>query len=82
MLRIAAWSVRGLVDGRTGGGEAERTYINAAAEIREARIKTVDKLRTYFSTRNMFISDNQLFKEKFLGFQWDRATSHTERGPS
>ncbi len=77
VLRIAAWSVRGLVDGRTGGGEAERTYINAAAEIREARIKTVDKLRTYFSTRNMFISDNQLFKEKFLGFQWDRATSHT-----
>ncbi|MGN6867571.1 MAG: hypothetical protein ACTHMY_04110, partial [Solirubrobacteraceae bacterium] len=30
LLKLTAWSIRGLVSGRTGGGEAERTYINAA----------------------------------------------------
>ena len=77
VVQIASWSVRGLVDGRTGGGEAERTYINAAAGIRSGALNTVDKLRSDFTTRGMFIADDDLFKEKFLAFQWDRANSHT-----
>jgi hypothetical protein len=77
VIQVASWSVRGLVDGRTGGGDAERTYINAAAGIRDNTLGTVDKLRAYFATRNMFISDDKLFKAKFLAFPWDRANSHT-----
>jgi hypothetical protein len=77
ILRIAAWSVRGLVDARTGGGDAERTYINAAAGIRDKTLNTVAKLRTYFNGRNMFIADDKLFEEKFAAFNWDRANSHT-----
>jgi len=78
VLQIVSWSVRGLVDYRTvGGGEAERAYINAAAGIRDGSLNTVAKLRTFFQGRNMFISDDALFKSKFLGFPWDRARSHT-----
>jgi hypothetical protein len=77
VVQIAAWSVRGLVDGRTGGGEAERTYISAAAGIRDGTLNTVDKLRAFFAGRKMFIADDKLFKEKFLAFAWDRANSHT-----
>jgi Protein of unknown function (DUF1524) len=77
VIQIASWTVRGLVDGRTGGGEAERTYINAAAGVRDGTINTVDKLRAFLRNRNMFISDDKLFKSKFLDFPWDRATSHT-----
>jgi hypothetical protein len=77
VLQIAAWSVRGLVDGRTGGGEAERTYITAAAGIRDGTLNTVDKLRAFFAGRNMFIADDGPFRQKFLEFSWDRANSHT-----
>ncbi len=76
VLKITAWSVRGLVDGRTGGGEAMRTYINAATGIRSGSYKTVHKLREYFASRSMFIADDAIFKEKFLIFPWDRANSH------
>jgi len=77
VIQIASWSVRGLVDARTGGGEAERTYINAAAGIRNGTLNTVEKLRAFFTARGMFIAGDPLFKEKFLSFAWDRANSHT-----
>jgi hypothetical protein len=77
VIQIASWSVRGLVDARTGGGEAERTYISAAAGIRNGTLNTVDKLRAFFTGRGMFIAGDALFKEKFLSFAWDRANSHT-----
>ena len=41
ILKIAAWSIRGLVDGRTGGRSAESLYVFAAAAIREGKAKTV-----------------------------------------
>lgn len=77
VIQLASWSVRGLVDGRTGGGEAESTYIAAARGIRDGSIDTVDELRAFFTKRGMFIADDALFKEKFLAYPWDRATSHT-----
>lgn len=77
VLQIASWSIRGLVDGRTGGGDAERTYITAAASVRSRDTTTVDDLRTYFTSRSMFIADSLSFKERFLAFPWDRPTSHT-----
>jgi hypothetical protein len=76
VIKITAWSVRGLVDGRTGGGEAMKTYINAAAGIRNGDYKTVPNLREYFASRSMFIADDAIFKDKFLAFPWDRPNSH------
>jgi Protein of unknown function (DUF1524) len=75
-VRIAAWSVRGLVHGQTGGGEAERVYITAAAEIREGRIDDVDGLRQWFLDRDMLVSSDHEFIRAFKAFQFDRANSH------
>lgn len=77
MLKIAAWSVRGLVHGRTGGGEAEHTYISAATEIRNGNIVTVDSLRDWFVDRNMLVGEDVLFKEAFMEFHFDGVYSHT-----
>lgn len=77
VLKIAAWSVRGLVHGQTGGGEAEHTYITAAAEIRSGNVTTVDKLRKWFVDREMLVVDNALFKTAFKQFPFDRRNSHT-----
>ncbi|MDP9342996.1 MAG: DUF262 domain-containing HNH endonuclease family protein [Actinomycetota bacterium] len=74
--KIAAWSVRGLVHGQTGGGDAERTYITAAKEIREGNIQTVDELRAWFIQRDMLVLDNALFKQNFKAFQFDSKFSH------
>ncbi len=76
VLKIAAWSVRGLVHSQTGGGDAERTYITAAAEIRKGSITSVDKLRQWFVDKDMLIVDNDLFKDAFKQFQFDRTNSH------
>lgn len=76
MLKIAAWSVRGLVHGQTGGGDAERTYITAAAEIRQGNIVTVDSLRKWFVDRDMLVVDDALFKTAFKAFQFDSMYSH------
>src|SRR5262249_55319094 len=75
-LGIAAWSVRGLVHGQTGGGEAERTYITAAAEIRARRIRTINELRKWFVDKEMLVTDDRLFKEAVAAFPFDRANSH------
>jgi hypothetical protein len=77
IVRVASWSIRGLVAGRTGGGDAEHTYINAASELRKGTIKTVPALRKYFRSRNMFIADDNVFEAEFATFAWDRAQSHT-----
>lgn len=76
VLRIAAWSVRGLVHGRTGGGEAERTYITAAKGIRDGTVNTVAGLRGVFVKRNLVVLDDSIFRDQFLAFQFDSAFSH------
>jgi hypothetical protein len=60
VLKIAAWSVRGPVHAQTGGGEAERTYITAAVDIRGGRLKTVAQLKQRFLDRGMLIVDDEL----------------------
>lgn len=77
MLKIAAWSVRALVQGETGGGDAERTYILGAAGIRDGTMATVGKLRQHFVAREMLVRDNRIFKERFKRFEFDRRASHT-----
>lgn len=77
VLKLAAWSIRGLVHGQTGGGEAERTYINAALQIRSGKLKSVAQLKQHFLTSGMLISDDNLFEARFRGFPFDRKTSHT-----
>ena len=41
---LVSWTVRGLVVGGIGGGTAERTYCDAAVEVRAGRIKTTKEL--------------------------------------
>ena len=77
VLKLTAWSIRGLVDGRTGGGDAERTYINAALAIVDGRFKTVANLKKYFVDREMLVEDDKLFELRFRQFAFDRPNSHT-----
>jgi hypothetical protein len=76
VLKVTAWSVRGLVHGQTGGGEAEKTYISAAEQIRTGAIETVAKLRNWFISKDMLVTDDVLFKGAFMEFLWDHKTSH------
>lgn len=76
ILKITAWSIRGVVHGQIGGGEAERTYISAARDIRDGKIKTVSDLKAHFVRSSMLITDDTLFKTRFREFAWDRRTSH------
>jgi hypothetical protein len=78
--RIAAWSVRGLVHERIGGGEAERAYISTAAEVRTGAISSVEQLREAFVDRKILILDDDLFKRAFTAFAFDRASSHKRAG--
>jgi hypothetical protein len=76
VLKIAAWSVRGLVHSKTGGGEAEHTYISAAADICNGSITTIDHLRQVFVKRDMFVVNNTLFKNAFKQFPFDLKASN------
>ncbi len=75
LVKIGAWSVRGLVLGLLGGGEAERTYISAAAEIRENRITTIEALRDWFLARKTLAAENAAFRRSFSEFAFDRPHS-------
>jgi hypothetical protein len=77
VLKITAWSVRGLVHGQTGGGHAERTYIRAAVAIHDGTVTTVDQLKQHFLSRGMLTGSNPLFKTRFKEYPWDRRTAHT-----
>lgn len=77
VCKIAAWSVRGLVHFQTGGGEAEKTYVDAAAGIRDGTLDSTGKIRELFVTRKMLIKDDDLFRKAFSDFGFDSRTSHT-----
>lgn len=76
ILKLTAWSIRGLVDARTGGGDAERTYISGALEIHGGEITTVAKLKAHFRGNEMFSLDDVHFEERFRAFAFDRPNSH------
>jgi hypothetical protein len=72
VLKIAGWSVRGLVLDKLGGGDAERTYITAATGIREGAISNIGQLRKCFFDNKILIADDALFKDAFKKFTFDR----------
>ena len=80
IVKIAAWSVRALVHRRLGGGEAMKTFIAAAAAIRNERspAATVMDLRKVFEDRNVLMSDDNLFERRFQEYRFDNRTNHTK----
>ncbi len=77
VLKLTAWSMRALVERRTGGGDAERTYVKAALEIRGGNLKTVAALKKHFIDNEMLPLDDTAFETRFRGFAFDRPNSHT-----
>jgi succinylglutamate desuccinylase len=59
---LVSWSVRGLIVGGIGGGTAERTYCDAAVEVRNGNIKTTKDLLGAVS--NIVPQDSE-FEESF-----------------
>jgi hypothetical protein len=76
VLKLTAWSIRGLVDGRTGGGDAERTYISGALEIHKGAFTSVSDLKAHFRKNDMLTIDDEHFAERFRAFAFDRPNSH------
>jgi hypothetical protein len=76
ILKVTAWSIRGLVDGRTGGGDAERTYINGALSIHQGEFTTLAQLKAHFRKNDMLTLDDGHFEERFRAFAFDRPNSH------
>ncbi len=62
---LVSWSVRGIVAGILGGGQAERYYCEAAVEIREGRIKDTASLQTKLAP---LIPTDTAFREAFKRF--------------
>jgi len=77
ILKLTAWSIRGLVDGRTGGGDAERTYIDGALEIHRGNFKNVAQLKAHFRKHDMLTLNDQEFEDRFRSFPFDRPNAHT-----
>ncbi|MCW2981113.1 MAG: hypothetical protein JWO14_2840 [Solirubrobacterales bacterium] len=76
VLKITAWSMRGLVDDRTGGGDAERAYIRGALGIQSRTITTVPQLKSHFVDTEMLTLSDAQFLARFQRFPFDRPTSH------
>lgn len=76
ILKLTAWSIRGLVDGRTGGGDAERTYIKGALAIRTGEFTKVSQLKAHFLKSDMLTTDDEHFETRFREFAFDRPNSH------
>jgi hypothetical protein len=80
LLKITAWSVRGLVFRQLGASEAEKVYIGAAQRIRAktGTIDTVAKLKKWFIDEGLLNLDDALFKDAFIEYPWDARTVHTK----
>jgi hypothetical protein len=76
IVKVASWSVRALVHGLTGGGEAEKAYIDAAAGIRSKTIKSVAQLRGHFESAQMLPANDKAFEERFANYGFDNRTNH------
>jgi hypothetical protein len=71
IVKVAAWSIRGLVDGRTGGQSAQSLYVSAASAIRNGKAKTIAAVRDLFTAKRMFIENDADFKVAFRGQRFD-----------
>jgi hypothetical protein len=71
ITKVAAWSIRGLVDGRTGGQSAQTLYVSASGAIRDGSAKTVADVRKLFTEKRMFIESDADFKVAFRGQRFD-----------
>jgi hypothetical protein len=77
VIKITAWSVRGLVQGQTGDSAAERTYVRAALAIRGGQLKSVAELKQHFLKEEMLVTDDKAFEIAFRAHPFDRKNSHT-----
>jgi hypothetical protein len=63
---LVSWSVRGIVSGGIGGGQAERYICDAAVDIRAGKVKTVTDLKAKLSPT---IATDTLFAQSFERFR-------------
>jgi hypothetical protein len=79
IIKVARWSVRGLVLRQLGTGEAEKAYISAAEGMRAATspVDTAGKLKQRLVDGGILTVDNAIFREAFRDYGWDSKTSHT-----
>jgi hypothetical protein len=77
ILKLTAWSLRAHVYGRTGGGDAERAYINAALAIHKRAITSVPQLKAHFEKSDMVPASDGQFAARFKAYAFDRPSSHT-----
>jgi hypothetical protein len=71
IVKVAGWSIRGLVDGRTGGQSAQSLYVSAAAAIRKGQAKTIADVRKLFTDKRMFIESDADFEVAFRAQRFD-----------
>lgn len=71
IVRIAAWSIRGLVDGRTGGQSAQSLYVSAASAVRNGDVSTIADVRALFVGKRMFIENDADFNVAFKAQRFD-----------
>ncbi len=71
IVKVTSWSIRGLVDGRTGGQSAQSLYIAAARAIRDGHAKTANAVRQRFTEKSMFIEGDADFKRAFKAQRFD-----------
>jgi hypothetical protein len=71
IVKVSAWSIRGLVDGRTGGQSAQSLYVSAASAIRKRQAKTISDVRKLFTDKRMFIEDDTEFQTAFRAQRFD-----------
>jgi hypothetical protein len=63
---MVAWSVRGLVAGVVGGGQAEKAYCDAAKAIREGKVKKPADILTKMGS---LVPSDAAFLESFKTFR-------------
>lgn len=71
IAKVAGWSIRGLVDGRTGGQSAQSLYVSAANAIRKGEAKAIADVRKLFTDKRMFIENDGDFKVAFRAQRFD-----------
>jgi Protein of unknown function (DUF1524) len=71
IAKITGWSIRGLVDGRTGGQSAQSLYVSAANAVRSGAATTTDQVRELFTEKRMFIESDADFKDAFRAQRFD-----------
>jgi hypothetical protein len=71
IVKVSEWSIRGLVDGRTGGQSAQSLYVSAASAIRKGEAKTIADVRKLFTDKRMFIESGPDFEVAFRAQRFD-----------